>query len=287
MSSVVDAAARLRALAEGFRGRCGGELHQMRRQLAAGGEITTAVDLLIPLLHRLAGSGATFGFDALSRRARALHDRLKPRAEHPDPADIPERAEIMAELVAMQRALENQQLPDTDAELQAVRRASLAGPLGDDPVLLDAAAFRRCLDTAAERARRASRPLTLALVSIDRWRGLVERRGRGAGKAVSGALSELLLQRVRRVDSVGRLRPGTFAVLLPDCSSDAAARLLDEVRERFAARRFRGSEDAGFSATLSAGMASAAVEVSPTALLQRADAALAGARHDGRNRIGR
>jgi diguanylate cyclase (GGDEF)-like protein len=276
MKPAEDPIARLQALAEGFRQRSGAELRRMRGQLSGAGDLAAAEDLL-PLLHRLAGSGATFGFEELGRLSRGLYRRLQT-------APMPSLAEVLEELAAAQRALDRQRLPADDCELAAARAATPALPLLDEaPSLLAAASLKQRLEAAVGRARRSGRPLSVAVLGIDRWRAVNERRGRGAARQASAALAELLLQRVRRVDSVGRLPLGRFVVLLPDCSVDAAQRLLDDIRLRFAALRFRGPEDAGFSLTLSGGIVTGEQEAG--ILLEQADQALADARRAGRDQL--
>ena len=98
-------------------------------------------------------------------------------------------------------------------------------------------------------------------------------------------LANLLRQRLRRVDSLGRYGGEEFLVVLPDCTAEQALRVLDEIRLRFAELTFiaGGSE---FSVTLSAGIASTETPSADAGeLLDKADQALYAAKNGGRNQV--
>lgn len=53
-----------------------GQLQQALEQLATGPLDSVQYDALLHLVHRLKGTGATYGFDAISLQATPLHDAL-------------------------------------------------------------------------------------------------------------------------------------------------------------------------------------------------------------------
>ena len=81
------------------------------------------------------------------------------------------------------------------------------------------------------------------------------------------------LGEVRRGDTLARTGGDEFAVLLPDCSIDAAFDVLDRVQE------------AGRPTTASIGLAQWDGQESAVALTRRADAAMYEAKAVGRDRI--
>jgi diguanylate cyclase (GGDEF)-like protein len=117
------AIARLQALAAGFREHAGSELRRMQQRLADPATVDAALDELPPLLHRLAGSGGTFGFDGLARHARDLQEVLR----HGGNAAIgmPLGA-ILARLADAAGELAAAPLPHADPEIAAARAASSA-----------------------------------------------------------------------------------------------------------------------------------------------------------------
>ena len=136
-----------------------------------------------------------------------------------------------------------------------------------------------------ERAQRSGKPASVAMLDIDFFKKVNDSYGHAAGDNVIRALANLLRQRLRRIDSLGRYGGEEFLVVLPDCPAEQARRILDEIRQRFAELHFIAGEQQ-FSATLSAGIASTGDD--PTGaddLLERADRALYAAKHGGRNQV--
>ncbi len=97
-------------------------------------------------------------------------------------------------------------------------------------------------------------------------------------------LAQLLRQRLRRQDSIGRYGGEEFAAILPDCNLKDAMAIIDDIRQRMAAMHFT-QDGKQFSVTLSAGLVSMERYFEATSLLAAADAALYSAKHNGRNQV--
>jgi diguanylate cyclase (GGDEF)-like protein len=136
-----------------------------------------------------------------------------------------------------------------------------------------------------ERAQRSGKPASVAMLDIDFFKKVNDSYGHAAGDNVIRALANLLRQRLRRVDSLGRYGGEEFLVVLQDCTAEQARRILDEIRQRFAELHFIAGEQQ-FSVTLSAGIASTRDDsAQANDLLERADRALYAAKHGGRNQV--
>lgn len=160
----------------------------------------------------------------------------------------------------------------------ALSRDSLTG-------LLKHADIKEQAAVELERAQRSGKPASVAMLDIDFFKKVNDSYGHAAGDNVIRALANLLRQRLRRIDSLGRYGGEEFLVVLPDCPAEQALRILDEIRQRFAELQFIAG-DQHFSVTLSAGIAS--TENAPASagdLLEEADRALYAAKHDGRNQV--
>lgn len=160
----------------------------------------------------------------------------------------------------------------------ALSRDSLTG-------LLKHADIKEQAAVELERAQRSGKPASVAMLDIDFFKKVNDSYGHAAGDNVIRALANLLRQRLRRIDSLGRYGGEEFLVVLPDCSAEQAHKILDEIRQRFAELKFiaSGSE---FSVTLSTGIASTANAPSSAGeLLEKADRALYAAKHSGRNQV--
>lgn len=160
----------------------------------------------------------------------------------------------------------------------ALSRDSLTG-------LLKHADIKEQAAIELERAQRSGKPASVAMLDIDFFKKVNDSYGHAAGDNVIRALANLLRQRLRRIDSLGRYGGEEFLVVLPDCPAEQARRILDEIRQRFAELHFIASGQQ-FSVTLSAGIACTDdAPASADDLLDKADRALYGAKHGGRNRV--
>ncbi|ARS51016.1 diguanylate cyclase [Ectopseudomonas mendocina] len=135
-----------------------------------------------------------------------------------------------------------------------------------------------------ERALRSGARASVVMLDIDHFKRVNDEHGHAAGDNVIRALANLLRQRLRRVDSLGRYGGEEFLAVLPDCTPQQARMILDEIRERFAELRFI-ADGGEFSCTLSAGIAGTDVHSNAEQLRERADKALYAAKHGGRNQV--
>ncbi len=156
-----------------------------------------------------------------------------------------------------------------------VTRDSLTG-------LLRHATIKEATHAEIKRAARTQHPVSVAILDIDHFKQVNDRHGHATGDVVITATANLLRQRLRQSDLIGRYGGEEFVVVLVDCDASDAEKLLEDIRQRFASIRF-GRAGSEFSCTLSAGLAS--LSVCGNDLLPAADAALYHAKNTGRNRV--
>lgn len=155
----------------------------------------------------------------------------------------------------------------------AIDRDSLTG-------LLTHGRIKEQVNIELERAARQNRPVSVAMLDLDHFKNVNDSYGHAVGDKVIRALSQLLRQRLRKTDSIGRYGGEEFVAVLPDCASDAAKKLIETVRESFAALNFSAGET-HFNVTVSVGIATA---MGPGEnILEAADKALYKAKNGGRN----
>jgi two-component system, cell cycle response regulator len=121
-------------------------------------------------------------------------------------------------------------------------------------------------------ARRHDRPLTIAIIDIDHFKGVNDRHGHAEGDRVLAAVAHALRDHLRAEDQLGRMGGEEFLALLPETDARAANK---------AAEKMRASVD-GTGVTISIGWATWDGE-SADELLGRADDALYAAKAHGRN----
>ena len=134
------------------------------------------------------------------------------------------------------------------------------------------------------RARRIKQSLSFALLDIDHFKQVNDRYGHPAGDRVIKSLSNLLKQRLRATDVIGRYGGEEFAVVLPDADAETAAKIIDEVRQSFADLRHQ-HDDGDFVVTLSGGIATYPQYTEVPQLIDAADKALYEAKSSGRNQV--
>lgn len=140
---------------------------------------------------------------------------------------------------------------------------------------------------ALSRARRARRPLSLALLDLDEFKRFNDDFGHEAGDVALRAAAEAVVGALRPGDLVARYGGEELVVLFPDTSPAAAAALCEQVRAAIAAVEVPVPRRATVGRlTTSAGVASWPADGDAgDELLYRADVRLFAAKHGGRNRV--
>lgn len=156
-----------------------------------------------------------------------------------------------------------------------VRRADAAET---DPLtgLLNRRGLDRVLADALTRADAVARPLALALVDLDHFKGVNDSRGHDAGDRVLVEVARAWEDVLRAGSHLARVGGDEFALLLPDTGGADAETLVERLRAAVPGRR-----------TCSAGLAAFHPGDSASLLVGRADAALYDAKRAGRDRTGR
>lgn len=175
----------------------------------------------------------------------------------------------------------------TAAVFSRVQRArSLSMALSRDSLtgLLKHADIKEQVALEVERAQRSGKPTSVVMLDLDHFKQVNDQYGHAAGDNVIRSLANLMRQRLRRIDSIGRYGGEEFVAVLPDCPAEQAKRIFDEIRLRFAALSFHAGART-FSVSLSAGISETDGHSSAGAMLELADQALYAAKHNGRNQV--
>lgn len=153
---------------------------------------------------------------------------------------------------------------------------------------LTALANRRALDEALEHglgeAARTGTSVCLLLVDVDRFKPINDRYSHGAGDLALRAVAEILQSQSRQHDIAARWGGDEFALLLVNCTLEAAQGVAERVRAGIEALDCEPFAP-GLRLTASIGIARGTSEAELATLIERADAALYRAKHEGRNRV--
>lgn len=177
----------------------------------------------------------------------------------------------------------------TTVAVRIERSRFLKSLLGHDGLtrLLTHSAFIERAQILLSRKRRNLRQASAAwvMIDIDHFKKVNDEHGHPVGDRVISALAAHLRRRLRQSDTIGRYGGEEFAVLLDDLNQVEAVRLVERIREEFAAMEHLGSEGERFRATFSAGVAVFdAAHPELESWRKAADAALYRAKAEGRNR---
>lgn len=134
------------------------------------------------------------------------------------------------------------------------------------------------------RWQRDGRPLSLAVLDIDRFKSINDTFGHPAGDRVLKHLARELGSEIRAQDFFGRYGGEEFVLILPDTARAGALRLVDKLRQHIEACRFK-FKDAPVNVTFSCGVAEFQSGEAIETVLARADAGLYAAKRNGRNRV--
>jgi len=131
-----------------------------------------------------------------------------------------------------------------------------------------------------ERARRGRLPLTLVIADIDHFKRINDTHGHLVGDRVLVGVAEVMRDRVRKSDWLGRWGGEEFMIICPNTEAEGASLLAEELRQAIHNTRFEGLGEL----SCSFGVATLKPKESIENLIQRADTALYQAKHAGRNR---
>ncbi len=135
-----------------------------------------------------------------------------------------------------------------------------------------------------EMAGRKQQNCSLIMLDIDEFKSVNDRFGHAVGDRVIVSLSQLLQQRLRKSDAIGRYGGEEFLVLMPDTEPAAALQVMQQILTQFGQIAFNEDKQM-FSVTFSAGVAGSSDFASAQAALDAADKTLYLAKTTGRNRV--
>ena len=136
-----------------------------------------------------------------------------------------------------------------------------------------------------ETAGETCRSLSVAMVDVDHFKSVNEHYGHSAGDIVLGEVARRLRGAIRAGDLLVRYGGEEFLAVLPRADAGRAWEVGERMRQRVCERAFEVGDGLALLLRVSVGIAQwRAGELMP-ALLERADAALYGAKDRGRNRV--
>ena len=209
----------------------------------------------------------------LLRRRQALAPRVLAEG-------VQERARLTEALLGL-RTLENK-VAAAEHRLEAAHLEALLLVEDSRRDPLTGVANRRRFEEVL-RALGPTRLYAVAMIDIDFFKSINDRFSHLFGDEVLRTIAEALATRSRPGDLVARLGGEEFAILLPDTTAAAAARMCRHLR--LAVGRRSWSAAGSLRVTASFGIADSSEDATSTGVLARADSRLYVAKRTGRNRV--
>ena len=212
-------------------------------------------------------------------RGRGSHHRRRPalgapswsapRSPEPLPAGAEEQLQRFGELLTLA-------IVSADAHAQLDRLASTDHLTG----LWNRRAFEEHLGAEVERAARHSRPMSLLVIDVDRFKHINDTHGHPVGDRVLVEIAARLRAASRAGEIVARIGGEEFASILPETDAEGALAAAARLRAAITERPF---PEVG-SLTVSAGVCDLADAPDAAELFRLADVALYRAKAEGRDR---
>lgn len=168
------------------------------------------------------------------------------------------------------------------ARAQRSRQLSLALARDGLTGLIKHPAIKELIELEMARGQRTDTAACVVMIDIDRFKSINDTYGHGTGDYVIRLLANLLRQRLRRVDHVGRYGGEEFVAVLPSCSLENAREAIERIRVSFSQLECVAATET-FHATFSAGVASTHEWSDAETLLEAADRAMYEAKQGGRD----
>jgi len=145
--------------------------------------------------------------------------------------------------------------------------------------------FEELSEGEMERAKRYSRPLSILVIDIDRFKEINDRHGHAAGDLVLHELVKVCQGRLRSQDVLGRLGGDEFGITMAETDLQAALNAAARLRLAVADMEIPWGREV-IRLTVSVGVAERlAQDLRLDDCLRRADDALYAAKHAGRDRV--
>jgi diguanylate cyclase len=158
--------------------------------------------------------------------------------------------------------------------------------LEQDPLTgaLNRQGLEHMLSKEVKRARRASHPLSVAILDLDEFKQVNDRHGHLVGDKVLVHFASVLKAVLRESDTLVRYGGEEFLLLLPETTGDGARFLVDRLRQVNAKTPFF-HQASHIDIRFSTGAAQLKPEENGHAMLIRADEAMYRAKHAGRDQV--
>jgi diguanylate cyclase (GGDEF)-like protein len=137
------------------------------------------------------------------------------------------------------------------------------------------------LEYELERIKRKNKSLSIIYIDLDDFKSINDEYGHEKGDFVLKKVVDLMVQKLRKSDRLGRWGGEEFIVMLPETNEDEAVLVAEKLREVISMGDFKISR----SVTCSFGVATYIDDENLDSMIARADTHLYEAKKEGKNRV--
>lgn len=176
------------------------------------------------------------------------------------------------------------QVAELRKNLDTVRKEAMTDGLTG---LANRKSFDKTLRNAILAATDENEPLSLLMLDIDHFKSFNDNFGHQIGDQVLRLVARTLTDGIKGRDYAARYGGEEFAIILPDTPASAAVAVANSLRRSVESKEVinRSSNESLGKITMSIGVAEFEKGELMTDLIERADAALYTAKHNGRNQV--
>ncbi|CCD92966.1 conserved hypothetical protein [Bradyrhizobium sp. ORS 375] len=181
-------------------------------------------------------------------------------------------------------SLSKDEISGLQHSLEVIRAESLTDPLTG---LGNRKYFDRMIETTVQTGLATGQPLSLLMFDIDHFKSFNDSYGHLTGDQVLRLVGLTLKHAIKGQDIAARYGGEEFAVVLPNTPLRQALTVADQIRRAVTAKELKKKSTGEIlgRVTISVGVSELRPGDDTDALIERADACLYAAKHNGRNKV--